>query len=298
MAGSVSRSAFRRIAAYPLAVLIGVALLAVAHGTAGATCQVIARAPAPQIARLQPVALTGAPKLPGFGLLRIADPAAGPSRHVDLTFLGHSSFLVASAQGVTTITDYNGYIRTGEPPTVVTMNHAHSTHFTDTVEPGVAHILRGWNTGEGIPRHDVEIADLRVRNVPTNIRDGFAGTEFAGNSIFIFETAGLCVAHLGHLHHQLEPGHILQIGLVDVLLAAIDDGWTMAQTGMVEVIETLRPSVVIPMHFSGPWLLEGFVGLMAERGWTMRAHDTPTVRLSRETLPRKTVLVLPPSGFF
>ena len=116
-------------------------------------------------------------------------------------------------------------------------------------------------------------------------------------AIFVFEAVGLCIAHLGHLHHQLEPEHIAQIGIVDVLLAPIDDGMTMSQAGMVRVIETLRPSVVVPMHYNGPWLLETFTTLMRERGYAVRTPEAPAVRLSRATLPRKTVLVLPAARF-
>jgi len=271
----MTQSRMRRAAALLIAALV---LTAAMLAPAGATCLAVAGAPAPM--RPMPVALKA---------------AAAPA--VTLTFLGHSSFLLRSAGNVTAVTGYNGYIRSEAPPDIVTMNHAHGTHYTDTVEPGVTHILRGWNTGDGVPRHDVEIRDLRVRNVPTNIRDAFAGTEFAGNSIFVFETAGLCIAHLGHLHHQLEPGHLAQLGIIDVLLAPIDDGWTMAQTGMVAVIETLRPSVVIPMHYSAPWTLASFAALMTERGWTIREQAASAVDLTRATLPRQTVMVLPPSQF-
>ena len=44
---------------------------------------------------------------------------------------------------------------------------------------------------------------MHVASVPTNIRDWRGSTEFYGNSIFLFESAGLCIAHLSHLHHLL-----------------------------------------------------------------------------------------------
>jgi L-ascorbate metabolism protein UlaG (beta-lactamase superfamily) len=42
-----------------------------------------------------------------------------------------------------------------------------------------------------------------VRSIATNIRNWSGGTERNGNSIFVFEIANLCIAHLGHLHHTL-----------------------------------------------------------------------------------------------
>ena len=44
---------------------------------------------------------------------------------------------------------------------------------------------------------------MLVRNVPTDIRGwGGQAIENYGNSIFVFEAEGLCIGHLGHLHHE------------------------------------------------------------------------------------------------
>ncbi len=51
---------------------------------------------------------------------------------------------------------------------------------------------------------DLTVGDLHVTDLPTNIRSGDGGTEQYGNSIFIFQTAGLCIAHLSHLRQQPE----------------------------------------------------------------------------------------------
>ena len=49
------------------------------------------------------------------------------------------------------------------------------------------------------PAYDLTYNDVRVRNVVTNIRDWAGGAIANGNSIFVFEIAGLCIGHLGHL---------------------------------------------------------------------------------------------------
>ena len=68
-------------------------------------------------------------------------------------------------------TDYNDYVKPRALPDIVTMNYAHSTHFTDNPEPGIKHVLRGWGPSPDKPaRHDLNAGDVRVRNVPTNIR--------------------------------------------------------------------------------------------------------------------------------
>ena len=139
------------------------------------------------------------------------------SDQVRITYAGHSTFLIESPQLVRIGTDYNDYVRTPVLPDIVTMNHAHSTHYTDRPDPAIRHVLRGWGPSPDQPaRHDVTYKDVRVRNVPTNIRSWSGGTERHGNSIFIYEMANMCIAHLGHLHHTLSQQQLNEIGRLDV----------------------------------------------------------------------------------
>jgi L-ascorbate metabolism protein UlaG (beta-lactamase superfamily) len=123
-------------------------------------------------------------------------------------------------------------------PDIVTMNHAHSTHYTDNPDPAIKHVLRGWGPSPDQPaRHDLQAGDVRVRNVPTNIRNYMSGgTERHGNSIFIFEIANLCIAHLGHLHHTLTQQQLNEIGRIDVVMVPVDGGVTLDLDGMAEVL--------------------------------------------------------------
>ena len=220
-----------------------------------------------------------------------ADRPAVPAGSVRLTFLGHSSFLIETPAGASAVTDYNGFLGGFEPPAIATMNNAHETHYTDHPDPRIEHVLRGWDPGGGIARHDLTYLDLHVRNVPTNVREA-GGVRMNGNSIFVFETQGLCIAHLGHLHHLLTEVHLRELGQVDVLLVPVDGSFTMAQELMVEVIEQIRPALVIPMHYFSPFTLARFLELVRER-YHVVISQTPTVTLARATLPWHHVLVLP-----
>ncbi len=225
--------------------------------------------------------------------------AAGPGEtgeaQVSLTYVGHASFLIESPAGVTIVTDYNDYVRPLPVPMVATMNKAHDTHFSVLPDPGIAHVLRGWNPDGGPAHHELTLDDVWIRNVPTNIRRG-AGTEYDANSIFVFEVAGLCIAHLGHLHHLLTPAHLEALGRIDVVLAPVDGSFTLDLEGMAETLKAIRAPLVIPMHYFSSWGLERFLaGLGTDYEVTRVASST--VRLSRAALPaRPTVMVLPP-GF-
>lgn len=260
---------------------------AIVNGARALALALMALAPA-QAVRADCLPIAGLPGLfTPASLTLAAAPAAGSVR---LTFLGHSSFLIESAGGVTAVTDYNGVFRPPMLPDIVTMNNAHSTHYTEFPDPGIAHVLRGWETG-GMAKHDVEVKDLRVRNVPTNVRD-YGGTRVAGNSIFVFETASLCIAHLGHLHHDLTDLHLGELGLIDVLLVPADGSFTTSHETMLKVIDQIKPSVIIPMHWFSQSRLAQFLARL-EGTYTVRTLGTADVTLSRATLPHRTVLVLP-----
>ncbi|HEX6979320.1 MAG TPA: MBL fold metallo-hydrolase [Alphaproteobacteria bacterium] len=233
---------------------------------------------------------------PGLVPVRFG-PGAVPPGHVGLTYIGHASFLIETAAGITIVTDYNDYVRPDITPDVVTMNNAHSTHYSLSVDPGVRHVLQGWGDSNGPATHELTVEDVRIFNVPTNVRE-FDGTRKNGNSIFVFETAGLCIAHLGHLHHRLTREHLAMLGQIDVLMVPVDGSYTLNLQDMTEVIEQIRAPLVIPMHYFTADGLERFLATYRGRGtsldYDVNISATASVLLSRDRLPaRPEILVLP-----
>jgi len=224
-----------------------------------------------------------------FGEARVM-PAALRSDQVAISYVGHATFVIESPQGIRAATDYNDYVRPPFIPEIATMNHAHSTHYTMRPNPNIQHVLRGWSEDGRPSLHSVTLGDMHVRNVPTNIRaGGFGPTEYYGNSIFVFETAGLCVAHLGHLHHTLTPEHLAALGTIDVLLAAADGSWTMDYDGIVEVIGQIKPKIVIPMHFVTRSSLQRFLDRIGPL-YPVERPGSDTTIVSRDTLPVATTV--------
>ena len=211
-----------------------------------------------------------------------------------ISFIGHSTFLIESADGVKIATDFNDYIRPAVLPDIVTMNKAHSTHYTDNPSPLIKHVLRGWNPTGGPARHDIELKDVHVRNIATNTRWSDTGSYGAyGNSIFIFQLAGLCIGHLGHLHHTLTPEQMAAIGQLDVVLVPVDSGYTLDLPGMIEVLKGLRARLIIPMHYFNQFTLTRF--LERVRGeWPVEMSDVSSIVVSQKALPTEPkILVLP-----
>jgi L-ascorbate metabolism protein UlaG (beta-lactamase superfamily) len=224
---------------------------------------------------------------------RFVIPVALNADQVRISYIGHSTFLLESPQLVRAATDYNDYVRPPVLPDIVTMNHAHSTHYTDSPDSGIKHVLRGWAEDEKPARVDLQYKDVRVRNVPTNIRSWAGGTERHGNSIFIFEIANLCIAHLGHLHHTLTQAQLNEIGRVDVVMVPVDGTLTLDLEGMVEVLHALKAPLIIPMHYFSAYTLDHFLQRVRQ-DWEVEIAEVPSVLVSKASLPAKPkVLVLP-----
>jgi L-ascorbate metabolism protein UlaG (beta-lactamase superfamily) len=220
--------------------------------------------------------------------------AALNADQVRITFIGHATFLIESPQLVRIATDYNDYVRPPILPDIITMNHAHDTHYTDHPDPAIKYVLRGWSDVPGQPANwDLTYRDVRVRNVPTNIRDGEGGTERYGNSIFVFEIANLCIAHLSHLHHTLTQEQLDEIGHVDVVMAPVDGFYTLDLDGIMDVLQAMKAPLIIPMHYFGQSVLDRFLD-RARKLWDVQTAEVPSTIVSKTTLPKTPeVMVLP-----
>ncbi len=221
--------------------------------------------------------------------------AAAPDA-LTITFLGHASFEIETPAGVRAVTDYNGVNIPADPPDIATMNHAHATHYTLHPDPRIPHVLHGWRENGVVPAFDLVVRDLRVTNLPTNIRDGAGGTEAYGNSIFIFESAGLCIAHLSHLHHLLEPADVAALGHIDIVMAPVDGAYTLALPDLLTVLDQIQPRVVLPMHYFTRSVLARFLDAARDR-YAIALFDAPTWAVSRTTLPDRPTVVALPGGY-
>ncbi len=220
-------------------------------------------------------------------------PVALAPDEVRITYVTHATFRIESAGGVVIVTDYAGVAGQGRVPDVATMNHAHETHYTDTPDPRIPHVLRGWNPEGGPAVHALKLADVYVRNVPTDIRSWDGGREEDGNSIFIFEAANLCIGHLGHLHHDLAPEDLAVIGQLDIVMVPVDGTWTIPHDAMRKVLGTLKARLVIPMHAFGRFTLERFLAAMSEEFEIIDGGES-SITVSAATLPPKpTIRVMP-----
>ncbi|MBN8920956.1 MAG: MBL fold metallo-hydrolase, partial [Rhizobiales bacterium] len=112
-------------------------------------------------------------------------------------------------------------------------------------------------------------------------------------SIFIYEIANLCIAHLGHLHHTLTQQQLNEIGRIDAVMVPVDGNYTLDLDGMVEVVKALKAQLIIPMHYFSRHTLDSFLDRVRDH-FDVERQDVPSVVISKATMPAKPkVLVLP-----
>ncbi|MEP0519869.1 MAG: MBL fold metallo-hydrolase [Hyphomicrobiales bacterium] len=212
---------------------------------------------------------------------------------VRIGFFDHSTYIIESHAGVTAATDYFGFAQYKSEnliPTIVTMNKAHSTHFTLNPDARIEHVLPGWGA-DAPAKHLIQVEDMLVRNVPTDIvRGGFR--EADANSIFIFEVAGLCIGHLGHLHHALTDTHYANIGRLDVVMVPIDGAMTLSLVGMAEIVKRMRASVILPMHARGFATPDTLISMLGDNFDSLRLSGNSII-LTINSLPRKPTVIVP-----
>ena len=218
-------------------------------------------------------------------------PAAKSKYDVTISYQGHSTYLLESPEGVKIATDFAGWLVDRVVPDVVTMNQAHSSHFTNNPDPAIGVVLKGWGEGGKAAEHHVMIGDVLIRNVTTDILR--FTTVPNGNSIFIFEMGGLCIGHLGHLHHKLTENHYANIGRLDVVMIAVDGGLTISHVGARDVLSRLRSSIVLPMHVRSLDAMPLFLRHLGDEFSVERLTNTK-LNVSLRNLPKRpTVVILP-----
>lgn len=163
-------------------------------------------------------------------------------------FLGHAAFLITSDAGVRIITDpykpgcFDGgikYDQITEEADIVTISHEHDDH-NETNINGNPTFIRST---------DVKIVkDIKFSGVDV-YHDTSEGKERGNVVIFNMTIDGLNVVHLGDLGHDLSPKEIEGIGKVDVLFIPVGGYFTIDAKIADNVINVLKPKIVIPMHF-------------------------------------------------
>jgi L-ascorbate metabolism protein UlaG (beta-lactamase superfamily) len=211
-----------------------------------------------------------------------------------IKYLGHAAFVLTSDDGKKLLMDpYEsgsfdgavGYKPITERVDVVTASHEHEDHFCLDGLP------EGYEVVKTPGMHDVE--GFSISGVKT-YHDTSGGKDRGRNIIFTVVVDGMRICHLGDLGHVLSDEEAAAVGKVDVLLIPVGGHFTIGPREALEVIKTLDPAVIIPMHYKTDALnfpiapVEDFLSLAGDHD----KADTYVVELTKDDMGSKRILVL------
>jgi L-ascorbate metabolism protein UlaG (beta-lactamase superfamily) len=147
---------------------------------------------------------------------------------------------------------------------LVTVSHGHANHSSlDAVSGKGAFVVEG--PGE------YEVKGITVFGI-RSFHDAVEGAEEGANTIYLLEIDDVRICHLGDLGHGLDDETVEAIGTpVDVLLVPVGGGKALTAARAAEVVRTLEPRWVVPMHYRLPGFkveLEGVETFLKEMGVT------------------------------
>lgn len=203
-----------------------------------------------------------------------------------IRYLGHSSFKVRGSEGAVITDPYDNKAVGLELPRmsaeVVTVSHDHKDHnaadrvqgTSDRKEPFVID-----KPGE------YEASGVSVIGVQS-FHDDKEGAERGENIIYVFKLDDIWVCHLGDLGHTLSNSQVKQIGQIDVLMVPVGGKYTIGPKKALKVIESLSPSLVIPMHYKQKGMNKQFDELVTVDEFLEKAALNGVERMDKISLSK------------
>lgn len=191
---------------------------------------------------------------------------------------GHASFII-QAEGKTIVTDpfdaNLGYPLNPIKADIVTISHEHWDHNAVETVQGHPRIIRGIGT--------VDIDGIKIKGI-ASFHDHKGGRERGTNTIFKIIAGGISLVHLGDLGHPLDAAQVEQIGHVDILLLPVGGVYTIDAGEADALVRVLRPTIVVPMHFSTPHLSFSLAPLEQFTSYYDEIIKKPYLEAEREDL--------------
>jgi len=167
-----------------------------------------------------------------------------------ISWYGHSCFKVRTkpkrgGEDTTIITDPFDKSVGLRPPqgraNIITISHLqHDDHNNTSTIKGDPFVID--SAGE------FSIRGVSIRGIES-FHDDQKGCERGRNTIFIFESEGLRLCHLGDLGHILTDKQLDRIGPVDIVMIPVGGTYTIGPKEAEVVIGQLEPKIIIPMHY-------------------------------------------------
>lgn len=121
----------------------------------------------------------------------------------------------------------------------------------------VSHDHYDHNSVKSVEKEDSKVVtDERKRNISnveifgiSSFHDEDMGAKRGSNIIYRFTMDGIKFCHLGDLGHDLDEEVVQKIGDVDILFVPIGGTFTVDDKQAWNVINKIKPKIIIPMHY-------------------------------------------------
>src|SRR5512141_1485271 len=207
---------------------------------------------------------------------------------MEITWYGHSCFRLTERGMATVVVDPFDSKTIGYSPLklkadIVTASHEAPGHSYVEAVKGTSHVI----TGPG----EFEIGGVFITGVQTDgAGSGKKSKDQVRNTLYVFDYDGLTVAHLGDLRQVPTQAEIEALGNVNVALVPVGGGGGLNAAKAAEVVSTLEPNIVIPMHYATPDAkvsLDSLGKFLKEMGLS-KPEAQPSLKVTRSSLPEET----------
>ena len=185
-----------------------------------------------------------------------------------ISYLGHASFLLETAQGTRIVTDPYAQDILPHPVVkaqVVTLSHGHHDHCDLSQVKGDYVIV---NSTKACTFLDVKITCALC------FHDSVQGKKRGENRAYIFEADGQKVVHLGDLGEAPTSALVEACAHADALLIPVGGTFTLTGPEAAAAVKALAPKAVVPMHYRCPG-----------HSFEMISSEEPFLRALGDSLP-------------
>ena len=194
--------------------------------------------------------------------------------------MGHSCFRIKGKEAVLFTDPFDpgrGIALDKTSAQIVTVSHPHPGHSNAAGVVGGPRVVKG--PGE------YEVAGVLITGIST-FHDDEQGAKRGKSTVYVIEMEGLRLCHLGDLGHGLSNQQMGEIGDVEVLMVPVGGGNTIDAAAAAQIVRTLEPRIVLPMHYRTDLLSQGLEPVdvfLQEMG--VKAEPEPRLSVSKTNLP-------------
>jgi L-ascorbate metabolism protein UlaG (beta-lactamase superfamily) len=117
-----------------------------------------------------------------------------------------------------------------------------------------------------------------------SFHDDQQGAERGHNTIFVFESEGIKLCHLGDLGSDLTPKQLEDIDGIDILMIPVGGKFTIDGKKASEIARKIEPKIIIPMHYKSKDLT---IAIDDEKKFCNEMGNCPKNKVTKFSLKEK-----------